>query len=104
MDHDDIKNHGNIATVHVRADCNNVTTKPKIGIMCAPDRADSTAIGIPYVEMEPTDEGLQRRADGVHWRFEAILHLHVLPKFTQLTSGGSLARSVYIGSLVASRL
>lgn len=56
VDHDDVNNHGNVTVIKSQSDYDNLDTKPKIGIVCAPDNVDSAEIGIPYVEMEPTDE------------------------------------------------
>ena len=41
---------------HDQAEYDRLPVKTKIGIVCAPDNTTSTDIGIPYMEMEPSDE------------------------------------------------
>lgn len=55
-DHDDLANSGNITVVTSQEDYDKLPIKTKIGIVCAPDSLDTTGLGVPYVEMEPTDE------------------------------------------------
>jgi hypothetical protein len=54
-DHDDASKTGTITVVHDQAEYDRLPVKTKIGIVCAPDNTDTTEIGIPYVEMEPSD-------------------------------------------------
>lgn len=55
-DHDDHSNHGNVTIIHGQADYDALPVKTKTGIVCVPDDVGGTDIGIPYVEMEPSDE------------------------------------------------
>ena len=42
--------------IHGQKDYDALPVKTKIGIVCVPDEVGGTDIGIPYVEMEPSDE------------------------------------------------
>lgn len=55
-DSNDLSNRGSITVVRLQKEYDDLPTKTKVGIVCAPDDVDTTEIGIPYVEMEPTDE------------------------------------------------
>ncbi|KAK0737984.1 hypothetical protein B0T18DRAFT_307646, partial [Schizothecium vesticola] len=55
-DHDDRSIYGNVTVIHEQADYNALSVKTKTGIVCVPDDVGGTDIGIPYVEMEPSDE------------------------------------------------
>lgn len=56
IDYDDESRHGSITTVHSQPEYDALETKTKVGIVCSPDDVDINTIGIPYVEMEATDE------------------------------------------------
>jgi len=55
VDHDNKTNGGTITVIHSQRDYDQLEVKTKVGIVCAPDSTETTEIGIPYVEMEPTD-------------------------------------------------
>jgi hypothetical protein len=56
FDNDDRSNRGNVTVVRSQGDYDALEVKTKIGIVCVPDEIDIAGIGIPYVEMEPSDE------------------------------------------------
>lgn len=67
-DHDEPTNSGNITVIKLQAEYDALPIKTKIGIVCAPDDVDSTEIGVPYVEMEPSDADFDREDNTIYQR------------------------------------
>jgi len=66
LDNDDRSNRGTITVVRSREDYDSLKVKTKIGIVCVPDGIDIAGVGIPYVEMEPSDEEFYRGGETVY--------------------------------------
>lgn len=57
-DNDDMTNSngGTVTVIRSQQEYDQLEVQTKTGIVCVPDTIDVTGIGIPYVEMEPSDE------------------------------------------------
>ncbi|CUM66628.1 uncharacterized protein PRCAT00004299001 [Priceomyces carsonii] len=85
FDSSDPSKSGTITRIYSQEDYDNLLFKPKIGIVCAPDDIDTTEIGIPYVEMEPTDEDFYKPNNTIYNSGQDVTRRNNLSKRIQFT-------------------